>query len=502
MRKRFLTIGKKAGKRPLESGVVPALSFTDSPIQRPLLRDLDPAENEQALEMFVQIMRVMGDYPLNRDPSKAGATMECARRRIFSLCLHGSKALQMEFYTQVHTQILGNPKSSSREKGWQLFVIAVGLFCPTRFRPIATAILKGLETNSESNEESELAGIGSARLAELESYRMGVQRRHPPSDREIDGIINQTLVIIEITIPGRKQLIPVGVSPGTTVQNVVDIVCMKMSITHKAGYTIWAHSPSAKASHPCSPGDLFMDVVAVADEWKCEDTAFYLKRLTWIEEGFSKADLVSDPQDFYTTFACISEDVRTGRLPTTGLQALRLGAILAAHDFGPARKGVQRFNSANLSLYIPKHLMWEKPEDEWIRELSLIHSQEPEKPQQDLKLKYLDMAFKLELFGAIQFPITQKHHHRPPPAQEMLTLTPKGCGLFYEQSVEPIAGQFWTYSSISLVTAGVDAFSITVGNLQRPERYNFITNQSFQIASLFREFSQYSQTAKTPLSAL
>lgn len=474
------------------------LQYSESPQKQPLLKDVDPAEFEHAAEMSTQLMRVMGDYPLATDQ-----TVDAAHYRLFQIALHGSKGLQQEFYVQLYAQILGNPSSSAVEIGWILFVTAVGIFCPPTFRAVAASIFKLLIETTTSPNLLEIAHIGISRLSDIESLRMGVQRRQPPSSREISAVRNQTMVISEISVIGRPNLIPVAVSPTMTVQNVVDMICTKLTITNRVGYTIWVHSQALRKSYPCSPSDLFMDAMSVAESWQAEDVRFYLKRLIWVEDGFSKANLIDDPQDVYITFAWITDDIRTGRLPVTSLQALRLAAILAAHNFGPARKGVQRINASNLGQYVPQSVLWEKTEDDWIRELDLVHQREPERPQQDLKIKYLEMAFKLDLFGAIWFPVLRKHQ-KTHGQQEYLTLTPKGAGIFYEGCVEPVAQQFWTYASISLVTADAETFSITVGNLQRPERFNFQTNQSSQISSVFREFSRFSQNAKNvnPLAGL
>ncbi|KAG5279414.1 hypothetical protein AALO_G00077540 [Alosa alosa] len=169
----------KKGKEPREP--VEMVKFSKSPIQESLIDFTDENMNKVAADMFLAIMKFMGDYPMK------GQTEQEVVSTI--LKLSGEFGLMRdEAYCQVLKQITGNTssKTDSCQRGWRLLYILTAYYrCSEVLKPCLLKYLMDVHANQGIHYQ----GIANACEQNLRKTFQYGGRIEPPNGMELKAML-------------------------------------------------------------------------------------------------------------------------------------------------------------------------------------------------------------------------------------------------------------------------------------------------------------------------
>jgi myosin VIIa len=135
----------------------------------------DSERANKATQMFVQIMKYMGDLPQARNSSHFNT------EEIFAPALD-DETLRDELYCQIMKQLTENIIQSSEERGWDLMWLATGLMTPSQI------LVKELQEFLKTR----LHPVCKDSLQRLQKTSKNGNRKHPPYIVEVESIRQRT----------------------------------------------------------------------------------------------------------------------------------------------------------------------------------------------------------------------------------------------------------------------------------------------------------------------
>lgn len=130
-----------------------------------------------ATQLFVLIMKYMGDLPQARNP--------LLNAEDIFLAILDDEVLRDEFYCQIMKQLTENNIVSSEERGWDLMWLATGLFPPSQI------LLKELQEFLKTRPHQ----IAKESHQRLQKTLKSGNRTNPPYIVEVESIRNRSLQI-------------------------------------------------------------------------------------------------------------------------------------------------------------------------------------------------------------------------------------------------------------------------------------------------------------------
>ncbi|XP_064594768.1 unconventional myosin-XV-like isoform X2 [Liolophura sinensis] len=251
------------------------VKWTRSPIQASLLK-LPPELNKLALDCFIEIMRFMGDYPL--EDNKEDIT--CIQR-ILGVC-HKFTELRDEVYVQLCKQTTNNksirPKSCVR--GWRLFSIIAAFFdCSEVLRPY---LFKYLETTASDTART-YSGAASQCLQNLrKTFKYG-GRKNVPTKEELRALTSGRT--------SRRQRYYIAGSGGgmlavkacTVVRDAIEEICLRLDIsdsTEVEEYSLFVRIAPDRQFNRLNRDEYLMDVMCELSRSQ-KDYDIIFQRTVW-----------------------------------------------------------------------------------------------------------------------------------------------------------------------------------------------------------------------------
>ncbi|KAF2354698.1 SH3 domain [Trinorchestia longiramus] len=202
---------------------VEMVKFSQSPLTASLL-PLEQDISHAAVEVFLCVMRYMGDYPMD-----AGQTEVHCIYTILMHC-HMYEALRDELYCQIMKQTTSNKSSipDSCQRGWRLFsIIAAYFVCSDILRPY---LFKYLETNAYDKRRA-FHGTAMVTLQNLrKTFKYG-GRKNVPSVDEITALTAGRNSKREIyRLPGGTERV-INTRSTSVVQDILEEMCEEIGVT-------------------------------------------------------------------------------------------------------------------------------------------------------------------------------------------------------------------------------------------------------------------------------
>nr|XP_006818152.1 PREDICTED: unconventional myosin-XV-like [Saccoglossus kowalevskii] len=268
---------KGGKKRPIQNGgswtwqeYANMVKYTKSPIPASLLKLEGGQLNKLALECFIALMKLMGDYPM-----KGKTELECVYY-ILRAC-HDNEQLIDEVYCH-----LCNKHHDSCLRGWRFFAIFTSYSqCTSLLKPY---LVKYLQTAANDNER-QFHGTAAVCLHNLrKTFKYG-GRKHIPGALEVKAML-----------AGRNQKRQQYVLPGgirtmlktktcTVAVDVVEELCYEMGVHKQASieeYGIFAVVEKENLVLPMNPGDYIIDVTTQLERTNLEHYLIF-KKVLWYQ---------------------------------------------------------------------------------------------------------------------------------------------------------------------------------------------------------------------------
>lgn len=153
--------------------------YSREPIKSPLLLKLqgEGDKSNQAVQMFIYIMKYMGDLPQTKNSM-------FNTEFIFGIAMKND-VLGDEFYCQIMKQLTENNIASSEERGWDLLWLATGLFVPSQL------LLKELQEFLKTRPHP----VAKESLQRLQKTLKKGNRKYPPYIVEVELIRQRSVRI-------------------------------------------------------------------------------------------------------------------------------------------------------------------------------------------------------------------------------------------------------------------------------------------------------------------
>ncbi|XP_067912868.1 unconventional myosin-XV [Heterodontus francisci] len=263
----------KKGKDPKDPAEL--VKYTKIPIQESLIEFSNGNMNKLAAEIFVAIMKFMGDYPLK------GQTEQDTVYTILKLCGE-HEVMKDETYCQIIKQITDNTSSKidSAQRGWRLLYILTAYYkCSEVLKPF---LFKFLESVCRKPGAS-FQGIAKACDHNLKkTFQFGGRTRFP------DGMELKAMVV------GRSSKRQVFLLSGnverhlkiktcTVVVDVIEDFCSEMGLQYLEAaeeYSLFVIINKGQNVQPLKNKDYILDVAAEMEQVEPNFT-FCFRRVLW-----------------------------------------------------------------------------------------------------------------------------------------------------------------------------------------------------------------------------
>jgi len=204
------------------------LTYKKSLIKKSLLKANRPRD-KQAIQMFKNIMSFMGDRESSKDHWGHA-------KKIIKNALKAPMGMRDEIFLQLCKQTNGNPNAQHCKEGWNLMLICLCAFPPSKNIRIRDYIQKTL-TMSKKNLDR---GDGIIERAELALMLLDViddfgERMEVPTELEVHSIRQMKLIQVPIMTPDKtgknhKLAFSVNIGPFFTVSELEAVVIRKFGI--------------------------------------------------------------------------------------------------------------------------------------------------------------------------------------------------------------------------------------------------------------------------------
>ncbi|KAK5577072.1 hypothetical protein RB653_002009 [Dictyostelium firmibasis] len=465
-----------------------AFYFNKDPIKESLI-EMDAKLSKKAIKNFSEIMMWMGDYPIPK-----GQTPSLVIQSIVSRGIENHE-LRDEIYCQAYRQTNKNPKVESAKKGFELIYFLCITFSPSDslLQPFMEQLMsRNIAIQSSSPQ---LASLIAVCIEKLESHPIPSyqQRKMGPSATEIQSfrshLENGDISTCKIRFIDQSTKLA-KINTYTTIREITDTVCRQYGISQQTikMFGISAVNETAGISKVLSETDMIYDVLARWEQSEEKGEFYFQVRRRFFLDDVNK---ILDQEHLWTdddicfelTYCQIRDEWMKGLYTTINEKdSSVIAAILIQLIYPNQSKLVltkeivrqvlpdQIFNSQNIKVWI-----------------SMIESQVFELVSQTpeyLKLMFINLiGSKSPIFGCTLFNIQQKEN----PPKAWLAINKKGISIFDPHTKE--SKNFWTFQSISNVAFTDDTFCIMTGNLMKPIKQTFTTDEHSSIASVYQFYS-------------
>ncbi|KAM9965453.1 hypothetical protein ACTFIW_005269 [Dictyostelium discoideum] len=465
-----------------------AFYFNKDPIKESLI-EMEAKLSKKAIKNFSEIMMWMGDYPIPK-----GQTASLVIQSIISRGIENHE-LRDEIYCQAYRQTNKNPKIESAKKGFELIYFLSITFSPSDslLQPFMEQLMsRNIAIQSSSPQ---LASLIAVCIEKLESHPIPSyqQRKMGPSATEIQSfrsnLENGDISTCKIRFIDQSTKLA-KINTYTTIREITDTVCRQYGISQQSVkmFGISAVNETAGISKVVSETDMIYDVLARWEQSEEKGEFYFQVRRRFFLDDVNK---ILDQEHLWTdddicfelTYCQIRDEWMKGLYTNVNEKDSSIIAAILIQLLYPNQSKLVLTKEV-VRQVLPDQILNSQNIKVWI---SMIESQVFELVSQTpeyLKLMFINLiGSKSPLFGCTLFNIQQKEN----PPKAWLAINKKGVSIFDPHTKE--SKNFWTFQSISNVAFTDDTFCIMTGNLMKPIKQTFTTDEHSSIASVYQFYS-------------
>mmetsp|Transcript_8172 Transcript_8172/g.15163 ORF Transcript_8172/g.15163 Transcript_8172/m.15163 type:complete len:939 (+) Transcript_8172:128-2944(+) len=209
------------------------LSFDKSIVAKSLLK-INRQDDSQAIQMFKNVQGFMGDRSSAKEPYAHA-------QKIVKNALLSPQSMRDEVFLQICKQVHKHPNLANCIEGWNLLIICLQSFSPSRHVELYSRI-KGLMKSTSSREIQE-RGIIAQKL--LKIITVTPKREEVPLKREIEAVRKLQLVKISIFSHSEskgkatRSAVKIDVDAFTTVAEAEILVSRRLGIKMSAAFGLF-----------------------------------------------------------------------------------------------------------------------------------------------------------------------------------------------------------------------------------------------------------------------
>ncbi|XP_042638986.1 unconventional myosin-VIIb [Orycteropus afer afer] len=454
-------------------------SYSSEPLRQPLLKCVHANANlrDSACQIFVAILRYMGDYPSRQ----AWSSLELTDQ-IFSLALQ-DMALQDEVYCQILKQLTNNSNRHSEERGWQLLWLCTGLFPPGK------VLLPHAQKFVDTRKKKLLAPDCSCRIQRV--LRLG-PRKQPPHQVEVEAAEqNVTRICHKVYFPNNtSEMLEVGTN--MRVRDVCQSIATKLQLASWEGCSLFIKIADKVFSQ--KEGDFFFDSLRQVSDWVKKNKppkegapmtipyqVFFMRKL-WLNVAPGKdvnADIILHyhqelPKYLRGFHKCSREDV------------LHLAGLIYKAQFDSDRSQLANVSKI-LRHLVPENLMRLMSSEEWKKSIPLAYDKHVDKTVEEAKVAFLKWICRWPTFGSAFFEVKQTSDPSYPDII-LIAINRHGVLLIHPKTKELLIT--YPFTKIASWSSGSTYFHMALGSLGQGNRLLCETSLGYKMDDLLTSYVQ------------
>jgi len=448
-------------------------------MKQPLLKKIALNEDlsNKAVQIFLSIMKYMGDYPSKRARCSTDLTDV-----IFEHPL-AHEALRDEVYCQLIKQLIENTSKISEERGWELMWLCTGSF------PCSTSLLKEINTFLRVTTPTQsLAADCLNRLAK--TIRNG-QRKYPPHLVEVEAIQNKKMSIYhKVYFPDDSDQ-AFEVDSGTRAKDFCAAIGQRLGLKSVEGFSLFVKIADKVISVP--EGDFFFDFVRHLTEWLKKTKAgtkevanpnltyqvFFMRKL-WSNTVVGK-DTVADCIFHYHQEL---PKLLRGYHKCTTEEAFNLAALQYRVRFGEDKSHFGSIPNMLREL-IPHDLISQMTPEDWKKSIVAAYNKNAGKSVEDAKVSFLKIIGRWPTFGSAFFEVKQTTEPKFP-EQLIIAINKNGVNLIDPATKNTLATH--PFTKISNWSSGGTYFHMAIGNLVKGSKLLCETTLGYKMDDLLTSY--------------
>mmetsp|Transcript_5396 Transcript_5396/g.9925 ORF Transcript_5396/g.9925 Transcript_5396/m.9925 type:complete len:782 (+) Transcript_5396:116-2461(+) len=501
------------------------LTFKKSLIKKSLLKT-NRQHDEQAIQMFKNIMSFMGDRKSSKPPSAHA-------RKIIKNALLAPIGMRDEIYLQICKQTHLHPKENHCLEGWNLMIICLHSFPPSKNIKVSEYLKKAIEMSS-STEIKERAELARVLLDVIEDFG---ERQEVPPEIEVEAIRQMKLIELPIHLPDdgtntNRTTITIKVDPFTTVAEAEQMMHRRLGLTFTQAFGLF--EANDERQDVLSSARRVMDVVSswdksLEEEEKVQDVKvnqkkskhkklevefeqkieyqylLYQAKLSLHTSGPDRIeDLLRDPKAVNILYNQAKRDVMEGRILPEEKDITKLAAIKLQVDEGDYMPDIHRagYLISKMKDYIPNTKMPKNSKSKKgeaklkTYEQKILHKYEKLKgfTPQIAKRNFLDYVERWPTYGAQFFEVQQNKQLKSYPDILNLGISPNGILLQNPQDKEILDS--YTYKEVVTWGHSESKFILSVGDVVQHKKLVFKTHKGEIIRNLIHSYIHFKVQSK------
>mmetsp|Transcript_6886 Transcript_6886/g.10896 ORF Transcript_6886/g.10896 Transcript_6886/m.10896 type:complete len:796 (-) Transcript_6886:326-2713(-) len=503
------------------------LTFKKSLIKKSLLKT-NRQHDEQAIQMFKNIMSFMGDRKSSKDPAAHA-------RKIIKNALRSPIGMRDEIFLQICKQTHGHPDIKHCIEGWNLMIICLHAFPPSKHIKVSEYLKKAMQGSTTSPEIQERASLARVLLDVIEHKG---ERQEIPPEVEVNAVRELKLIELAIRLPddttdSNAGSVTIKVDPFTTVAEAEQMIFRRLGLVFTQAFGLF--EANDERQDVLNPNRRVLDVISswdtsLDDEEKVQDVQqkkkkkkqphheevivdhrqefkylLFQAKLSLQTSGPERIeDLLRDPKAVNTIYNQAKRDVLQSRIQPEEKDITKLAALKLQVDEGDFMPDIHRagFLIKNMARYIPKDMLPKNPKSKHgetkLRtfEQKIIHKYEKLKgfTPQVAKRNFLDYVERWQTYGAQFFEVEQRKQLKSYPDVLNLGISPHGILLQNPEDKEILD----SYAYKEVVTWGhsESKFILVVGDIVQQKRLVFKTPKGEIMRTLIHSYIHFKVQSK------
>ncbi|XP_058809187.1 myosin-VIIa-like [Phymastichus coffea] len=439
--------------KPIMSKAEKLWKHTREPIKIPLMKKIsdDEEKSQQAVLMFRNVMKYMGDLPSNKQ-IRIGTEHTDS---IFGTALTDG-LLRDELFCQIMRQLTDNKIRLSEERGWELMWLATGAM------PCSPLVRKELEQFLNSRESI----VAKDCLTKLNKVvNSGTVRIYPPCMIEVEAIRFKRLHIFQkIYFPDSTDA-DFEIHSSTRAQDICEEIARKLQLHSVECFYLYFKISDRIISMPMYY--FFFDFIREVIDWITRlnsahpstplDTKYqvlFMKKI-WID-CLPGRDKNADSKFHYYQE---STKYLRGYHKCSKKDAVKLAALIYISTHGDNKDDLSQMH-LKLQEYIPIDMIGMISPKAWRKRIVAAHSHYKGLTQDDAKERFLQQVYQWPTFGSAFFDVRQTMETRFP---ELITLAinKNGVSIIHPLTKEILA--LYGFSDITNWSSDDTYFHMTIG---------------------------------------
>eukprot|EP00128_Syssomonas_multiformis_P001196 Colp12_sorted_trinity150504_noHs@19320 len=413
----------------------------------------------------------MGDFPTKRDRT----SLEMVHDILQPALAH--ETLRDELFCQLLKQVTNNPSSVSEARGWELLLLASGLFyCSTALLPAITAYFK-------ARSHLKFASLCDRRLFKT---RTAGERKRLPHLLEVESAQNNGRPIQQqIYFPdGRYRLIEID--SGTMRHDIIKAIKKELELRSVEGFSLYVTLKSGAEVCMTEDGHVFDFVQNVLEHYKVEDAhAFSLL----VKKRVALATVYGDDPVADAMFHYYQEvpNVVHGFYKVDADTALSLAELQYRVIYAGIQDGDPRLPDIRHAIkdLLPVDIFPLNTLDEWATKWNGVHKRHAGMGVGEAKQIFLEIVKQFPHSGSAFFAVTQKV---APGNKKKAIVAINSTGFYVLDWASKEVDLHCSLQAIAYWNSGEGRFHLTTGDLLQPRTFLCSSPEVDNISSLLTEY--------------